>query len=62
MNIRLRNYLICYVTVGIMAVVLPLLWPATFRFDWASLKRKFIGLLVAIVVIEFVEYIAPERK
>jgi len=57
MKIRLRNYLICYVTIGIMAYILPVLWPTVFSFNWSSLKRMVIGLLVAIVVIEVFEYI-----
>lgn len=62
MKIRLRNYLICYVTIGIMAYTLPVLWPTVFSFNWSSLKRMFIGLLVAIVVIEVFEYISTKRK
>lgn len=62
MKIRLRNYLICYVTIGIMAYILPVLWPTVFSFNWSSLKRMFIGLLVAIVVIEVFEYISTKRK
>lgn len=62
MKIRLRNYLICYVTIGIMAYILPVLWPTVFSFNWSSLKRMFIGLLVAIVVIEIFEYISTKRK
>ena len=62
LKIRLRNYLICYVTSGIMAYILPVLWPTVFSFNWSSLKRMFIGLLVAIVVIEVFEYISTKRK
>ncbi len=62
MKIRLRNYLICYVTIEIMAYILPVLWPTVFSFNWSSLKRMFIGLLVAIVVIEVFEYISTKRK
>lgn len=62
MKIRLRNYLICYVTIEIMAYILPVLWPTVFSFNWSSLKRMFIGLLVAIVVIEIFEYISTKRK
>ncbi len=62
MKIRLRNYLICYVTIGIMAYILPVLWSTVFSFNWSSLKRMFIGLLVAIVVIEIFEYISTKRK
>lgn len=62
MKIRLRNYLICYVTIGIMAYILPVLWTTVFSFNWSSLKRMFIGLLVAIVVIEVFEYISTKRK
>lgn len=62
MKIRLRNYLICYVTIGIMAYILPVLWPTVFSFNWSSLKRMFIGLLVAIVVIEIFEYLSTKRK
>lgn len=62
MKIRLRNYLICYVTIEIMAYVLPVLWPTVFSFNWSSLKRMFIGLLVAIVVIEVFEYISTKRE
>lgn len=62
MKIRLRNYLICYVTIEIMAYILPVLWPTVFSFNWLSLKRMFIGLLVAIVVIEVFEYISTKRK
>lgn len=62
MKIRLRNYLICYVTIGIMAYILPVLWPTAFSFNWSSLKRMVIGLLVAIVVIEIFEYISTKRK
>ena len=62
MKIRLRNYLICYVTIGIMAYILPVLWSTVFSFNWSSLKRLFIGLLVAIVVIEVFEYISTKRK
>ncbi len=62
MKIRLRNYLICYVTIEIMAYILPVLWPTVFSFNWSSLKRMFIGLLVAIVVIEVFEYISTKRE
>ena len=62
MKIRLRNYLICYVTIEIMAYILPVLWTTVFSFNWSSLKRMFIGLLVAIVVIEVFEYISTKRK
>lgn len=62
MKIRLRNYLICYVTIGIMAYILPVLWSTVFSFNWSSLKRMFIGLLVAIVIIEIFEYISTKRK
>lgn len=62
MKIRLRNYLICYVTIEIMAYILPVLWPTVFSFNWSSLKRMFIDLLVAIVVIEVFEYISTKRK
>jgi len=62
MKIRLRNYLICYVTIEIMAYILPVLWSTVFSFNWSSLKRMFIGLLVAIVVIEVFEYISTKRK
>lgn len=62
MKIRLRNYLICYVTIEIMAYILPVLWPTVFSFNWSSLKRMVIGLLVAIVVIEVFEYISTKRK
>jgi len=62
MKIRLRNYLICYVTIEIMAYILPVLWPTVFSFNWSSLKRMVIGLLVAIVVIEIFEYISTKRK
>lgn len=62
MKIRLRNYLICYVTIEIMAYILPVLWSTVFSFNWSSLKRMFIGLLVAIVVIEIFEYISTKRK
>lgn len=62
MKIRLRNYLICYVTIEIMPYILPVLWPTVFSFNWSSLKRMFIGLLVAIVVIEVFEYISTKRK
>lgn len=62
MKIRLRNYLICYVTIGIMAYILPVLWPTVFSFNWSSLKRMVISLLVAIVVIEVFEYTSTKKK
>ncbi|KID43491.1 hypothetical protein LbDm2_1658 [Levilactobacillus brevis] len=49
-------------TIGIMAYILPVLWSTVFSFNWSSLKRMFIGLLVAIVVIEIFEYISTKRK